>query len=213
MEHTPTNGRRRFLSGAISAATALGASMALPHVASARTSQTEPHELDKWIDELHGEYRIVLDSVSPKGASEIGGYASTYLAVNQGAYRFTPAQSSVIVIVRNIAAAFGFSDEMWSTYALGEIVSFDDPRTKSRALRNVARNEMAGLHAQGAVIAVCGMATQFLTSQISRTRGADPAEVRKALEANLLPGARIVPSGITTVDRCQRARFSYAYVG
>lgn len=194
-----------------------GATAALPGAAvaelRAEDSTEAQHEHDKWIDALKGEYRIVLDSVSPKGATEIGGYASTYLAVNQGAYGFGADKSSLVVIVRNMAASFGFNDTVWSNYGIGEILAFDDPRTKARAMRNAAAPEFAALAKQGAVIAVCGMATQYVSGLIARTRSLNATEVRQTLEANLLPGARIVPSGITTVDRCQRARFSYAYVG
>jgi intracellular sulfur oxidation DsrE/DsrF family protein len=217
MPNPVTNARRSFIGRLASLSAAVGAGFAMPGEAGAGTVfpalGEETHELDKWIDVLKGQHRIVIDSVSPKGATDLGSYAYTYSTVNRTAYGFTDDKSSLILIVRNTAAPFGFNDKVWSTYGVGDVIAFDDPRTKDRAVRNAAGATFVALTGQGAVIAVCGMATQYVAGLIANARSLNVAEVRKMMEANLVPGARIVPSGITTVDRCQRARFSYAFAG
>lgn len=217
MNPIDSNPRRRFVAHLASGTAALGALVVAPRLSTAREVAelpgSVPHELDAWIAELKGEYRIVLDSVSPKGATELTGYAQTYLGVNRGPYAFAADKTSLVAIVRNMAAAFGFNDEAWAKFTLGELAPFDDPRSGAKAQRNVAANAMASIVAQGGVIAVCGMATQYYAGLVAQKHGISQADARKELEARLLNGARIVPSGITAVDRCQRERFSYAYVG
>ena len=189
--------------------------MSLPRVARADEPVAEPevHELDKWIAAMTGEYKLALDAVTPKGVPELTQYASTYMMLNAGVYNIAPAKTNLIVIVRNMAAAFGFNNEAWAAHPLGELAPFTDARTGAPSIRNTAAGALSGLVAQGATIAVCGMATQYYASLIATKQNIPVGDARKSLEARLLPGARIVPSGITAVDRCQRHRFSYAYVG
>lgn len=207
--------RRRFIERLTSVAALAGASVAFPPLA--RAAQTTPsretHELDRWLAELTGEYRFALDAVTPKGVSELTQYASTYMMLNTEVYKIAPARTNLIVIVRNMAAAFGFNDEAWAMHHLGGLATFNDPRTGMAAVRNTAADALNRLVAQGATIAVCGMATQYYASLIAASQKTAVDDARKSLESRLLPGARIVPSGITIVDRCQRHNFSYAYVG
>jgi intracellular sulfur oxidation DsrE/DsrF family protein len=207
--------RRRFLGRLTSAIAVAGASLSFPRLAHAAEPavELEVHELDKWIAAMTGEYKLALDAVTPKGVGELTQYASTYMMLNAGVYNIAPARTNLIVIVRNMAAAFGFGNEAWAMHALGEHAPFTDSRTGAPSVRNTAAGALGSLVAQGATIAVCGMATQYYASLIATKQNISVADARKSLEDRLLPGARIVPSGITAVDRCQRHRFSYAYVG
>lgn len=139
--------RRRFVTRIASVLGVAATTLGIPRPAkgeSARAAQQrELHELDKWIGQLTGEYRLVLDAVTPRGVPELTQYASTYLMLNASTYGMPQTKSTLVVIVRNMAAAFGFNSEAWSTFALGEHAQFNDPRGGAPAVRNVSAGSLS----------------------------------------------------------------------
>jgi intracellular sulfur oxidation DsrE/DsrF family protein len=56
------------------------------------------------------------------------------------------------------------------------------------------------------------LATQGIAGQLAGKTG-DAAAIEAELKANLVPGALIVPSGITIVNRAQEHGYAIAYIG
>jgi intracellular sulfur oxidation DsrE/DsrF family protein len=73
-------------------------------------------------------------------------------------------------------------------------------------------NSIGALAGKGVRFAVCELATQGIAGQLAGKTG-DAAAIEADLKANLVPGALIVPSGITIVNRAQEHGYAIAYIG
>jgi intracellular sulfur oxidation DsrE/DsrF family protein len=68
------------------------------------------------------------------------------------------------------------------------------------------------LGSKGVQFAVCGLATKVIAGLLAGKTG-DAAAIEAELRSNLVPNARIVPAGISAVNRAQEHGYSFAYVG
>jgi intracellular sulfur oxidation DsrE/DsrF family protein len=68
------------------------------------------------------------------------------------------------------------------------------------------------LGSKGVQFAVCGLATKVNAGLLAGKTG-DANAIEAELKSNLVPNARIVPAGISAVNRAQEHGYSFAYVG
>lgn len=202
-----TPSRREFL-----AAGALGAGV---HFVPTRDFASDPldHPLDAWIKEFKGEHRLAIDAISLPGGERALGYGQTFLQMNRGVYQFPRERSSLVVILRDEAAPLAFATAAWAGHRIGELVGWNDPRTNTPAVRNTAEELLATVVAEGGVIGACNLASRWLATRIAQRDGFRFEQVWAQLEPALLPGGRLVPSGITTIQRLQVGRFAVTAVG
>lgn len=200
----PSRSRREFLAGA----GILGAGlMTTPPLRDTDREDPLDHPLDAWIKEFKGEHRLAIDAISLAGGERALGYGQTFLQVNQGAYQFPRARSSLVVILRDEAAPLAFASSAWQQYRIGDLVG------RTAVVRNPAEASLGAVVASGGVIGACNLASRWLASRIAQRDGVPIAQVWAVLEPALLPGGRLVPSGITTIQRLQVGQFAVTAVG
>jgi intracellular sulfur oxidation DsrE/DsrF family protein len=73
-------------------------------------------------------------------------------------------------------------------------------------------DSISKLASKGVQFAVCGLATKVIAGLLAGKTG-DAAAIEAELRSNLVPNARIVPAGISAVNRAQEHGYSFAYVG
>jgi intracellular sulfur oxidation DsrE/DsrF family protein len=226
--------RRRLIGGGVVLAGA-GLAAACSSGAKGQGSaswEASPEQLDSWLDRPGTRHRMVFDSISGSGGAEALGYANNFLHVDSAAYGLKPEQTAAVVIFRHMSTPYGYNDAIWAKYGkkFAEQMKLEGDDAKRAATMNPALTrdpgakpppkgaEWAGAYAisdlapKGVRFAVCGLATQGIAGQIAGKTG-DAAAVEAELKANLVPGALIVPSGITIVNRAQEHGYAFAYIG
>ncbi|MGN6154716.1 MAG: hypothetical protein ACTHN4_03165 [Sphingomicrobium sp.] len=228
--------RRRIIGGA---AILAGAGMAAACSSGAKGSGTaaaawEPtaENLDSWLDKPGTRHRMVFDSVSGDGGAEALGFANNFIHVNEADYGLKPEQLGVVVIFRHMSTPYGYNNAMWAKYGKKFAVpmKLKDDAAKRAATMNpmlakapggepppkgmewVADGTLSDLAPKGVRFAVCGLATQAIAGMMAGKTG-DAKAIEAELKANLVPGALIVPAGISTVNRAQEHGYTFAYVG
>lgn len=228
---------RRRLIGAGVVAAAAGMAAACSSGAKSQNSAAEawspsPEPADSWLDKPGTRHRMVFDSVSGDGGSEALGYANNFVHVNESDYGLKPEQIGVVVIFRHMSTPYGYNDAIWAKYGkkFVDAMKLKDDAAKRGATMNpmlakhpdgdpppkgmewVADYTLSDLAPKGVQFAVCGLATKAIAGMIAGKTG-NPAPIEAELKANLVPGARIVPAGISTVNRAQEHGYSFAYIG
>jgi hypothetical protein len=111
--------RRGFLARLAAASGAVAAILGTPRLALAQAQQPATHDLDKWLDALAGQHRLVLDCVTTAHIGEMA-YARNFYTANGADYGLKDTDLSVVVILRHEATVFGYNDAMWAKFRIGE---------------------------------------------------------------------------------------------
>ncbi len=188
--------------------------------------------LDSWLDKPGTRHRMVYDSLSGEGGSDALGYANNFIHVNQSAYGLTPDQLGVVIIFRHMATPYAYNDSIWAKYgkAFAEKMKLKDELAKRAATANpvlvrspateppppgmdwINEFSLTDMAAKGVRFAACGLATKAIAGMLAGKTG-DAGAIEADLKGNLVPGALIVPAGISTVNRAQEHGYSFAYMG
>jgi len=128
----------------------------------------------------------------------------------------------IIIILRHDAIPLAMEDGLWGKYKFGEKFEIEDPATKKPSVRNlVIKPEdmplpamaMGAIQTRGVDIGVCDLAMTFYSGKFAKDMNLDPAEVKKEWVAGVLPGIRLLPSGVWAVNRAQEHGFTYCFAG
>lgn len=188
--------------------------------------------LDSWLDKPGTRHRMVFDSISGDGGAEALGYANNFLHVNEADYGLKPEQIGVVVIFRHMSTPYGYNNAIWAKYGkrFAEQMKLKDDAAKRAATMNpalakatggnpppkgmewVADMTLSDLAPKGVQFAVCGLATKAIAGMLAGKTGNAQA-IEAELKSSLVPGALIVPAGISTVNRAQEHGYSFAYIG
>jgi hypothetical protein len=228
-ESTPRLGRRSFFSKlgftvAGGAAVEAGAGRAQAQSAEAGRWQPARHAQDDWFDQIPGKHRYVLDAPTPEGFGNALAFLNNYFTVNQTAYGLQDGDIAVVLIARHLSTLFGYNDAIWSKYgtAITQRTSFNDPKTKQPPTVNLFNSTAYGaaltnrgttldsLLKRGLHLGVCQMSSRGYAAGMAMATGATPEAVYNEMVANLMSNARIVPAGITAVNRAQERGYSLA---
>jgi hypothetical protein len=128
--------------------------------------------------------------------------------------------------MRHFATPFAFTDAIWAKYgkAMGELLQFNDPKTKQPPTTNLYNsaaygmalpnlgNTIDGLIKRGAHFAICDMATHFIATQLAGSSG-DAQAIYKEFAANAIPNSHFVPAGVVAVSRAQEHGYALIYAG
>ena len=175
---------------------------------------------------------MVFDSLSGEGGSEALGFANNFIHVNESDYGVTPEQLGVVVILRHGSTPYGYNNAVWAKYGkqFATQMKLKDDMAKRAATMNpvlakapggepppkgmewVADYTLSDLAPKGVRFAVCGLATKAIAGMLAGKTG-DAAAIEAELKSNLVPGALIVPAGISAVNRAQEHGYTFAYVG
>jgi hypothetical protein len=217
MKHVKRS-RRSILTG-------LGATVAAAAVAAKPTAaqdaganfQAARHQEDVWLTQLPGRHRNFVDCATVNGAGAGILYANNLYVANKNGYQLNEREVAVVVCLRHFATVFAFNDAIWSKYgkALSDLVQFVDPKTKQAPSTNLLNSADYGLSlpnfgntiesvvARGTHFAVCEMATEFLTRQVSAALKADQKALRQEFVSNVIPNSHLVAAGVVAVNRAQ----------
>jgi hypothetical protein len=222
--------RRDFLgklamgAGAVSVA---ALPLSLRGAAESESFSSLPEDPEAWFDKIKGKHRIVFDVPTPH---EIFPFAWPRVFMITNSMTGTPEKScNEVIVLRHEAIPYALNDQLWEKYKLGEMFKIDDPATKAPSVRNMFWKPKPGdfsvpgignvqigineLQESGAMFCVCNMALTVYANVIGQKLGMDGGEVLKDLQAGILPGIQLVPSGIWAVNRAQEHGCSYCFVG
>ncbi len=222
--------RRDFLgklamgAGAVSVA---ALPLSLRGAAESESFSSLPEDPEAWFDKIKGKHRIVFDVPTPH---EIFPFAWPRVFMITNSMTGTPEKScNEVIVLRHEAIPYALNDQLWEKYKLGEMFKIDDPATKAPSVRNMFWKPKPGafsvpgignvqigineLQESGAMFCVCNMALTVYANVIGQKMGMDGGEVLKDLQAGILPGIQLVPSGIWAVNRAQEHGCSYCFVG
>ena len=173
---------------------------------------------DTWATTLAaGKYRAVIDSPE-MGEGDFLWHAHAFIKGCTQALGATEAEVAVAVVIRHMAIAAAYNDNIWTKYDLGKRLKVKDPITDKKAKRNpflmvpdgnpkfdnMKPITIMGLGARGVTFPCCNQATRFLASQIAKWTHQENAAVYDELKANLVPGARLQPTGLYATMRAQQ---------
>ncbi|MEO6067664.1 MAG: twin-arginine translocation signal domain-containing protein [Gemmatimonadota bacterium] len=218
--------RREFLARVAAGGAALAAAAIDPLVAAAQVAATSTTSVqvqtttwdDTWATALGaGKYKAVIDAPEV----EEGGmfwYARAFIDGCKQALGAAPGETQVAVVIRHAAIPLAYGDAIWAKYQLGKKLKITDPVTNKKAIRNpylslpdghpdmawMAPMTILALGAEGVSFPCCNRATRFLASQIAGWTKQDRNTVYEELKANLVPGARLQPTGLYATMRAQQ---------
>ena len=224
----PAN-RREFL-GKVTGAAALMGVASLINPAKANDAihpfSGNADDPDEWFKGLRGKHRIVFDCTEPKEVFPFA-WPKIYMMTNVASGASDKDCSSVVVL-RHSAFAFALQDSLWEKYKLGEMLKFNDPETKTFAVRNsfwkpkpddfafpgigVVTLGIPELQASGIMFCVCGMALTVFSAVVAGNTKQEATAVRKEWVDGLIPGIPVMPSGVWAVGRAQEHGCGYCYV-
>lgn len=191
-----------------------------------------PENIDSWLDKPGTRHRMVFDSLSGEGGAEALAFANNFIHVNESDYGLKPEQLGVVVIFRHMSTPYGYNQGIWAKYgkSFAEKMALKGDSAKIAATTNpllapapmldpapkgmewINQNSLSDLAGKGVRFAVCGLATKAIAGMVAgKTGNADAIEAE--FKANLVPGALIVPAGISALDRAQEHGYAFAYVG
>lgn len=173
---------------------------------------------DTWATTLAaGKYKAVIDSPKMEDGDFLY-HAHAFIKGCTQALGAAESEVAVAVVIRHEAIAAAYGDAIWTKYDLGKRLKVKDPTTNKKATRNpflmvpdgVANFDwlkpitIMGLGARGVTFPCCNQATRFLASQIAKWSHQDREAVYTELKANLVPGARLQPTGLYATMRAQQ---------
>ena len=220
--------RRRFLGTLAAGAGAVGVAalpFQLPASAEAETPSAAPGDPDSWFSGIKGKHRAVFDIFEPHAIFPFLG-PMIFLATN--ASTGTPAKDcSVVTVIRHEAVPFALASSLWEKYKLGEASKFTDPKTGASAVRNIFWQPKPGdfvvpgfgnvaiginqLQADGVMFFACGAALIGMSAAVAQQTHQDPNAVKQEFLAAVLPGVRVVPSGVWALGRAQEHGCAYCF--
>lgn len=207
--------RRAFLARLAAAVAALaGGGAVVPAAAAAAVGGD-----DAWLTRLTGKHKAVFDAPEIADGIVVGN-ASVFYHSHTTARGLKDADLSAVVVIRHAAIPMALDDAMWEKYDAGKLLKLKDPSTGKWARRNQfwraapgdaanAPYTLDALRGRGAILLGCELALRRLSGRLAERTKQQPAAVRAELEAHLIPGLELAPSGIYAVTRAQEAGCSY----
>lgn len=224
--------RRAFLARIAASGVVLAAAAADPFIAAAQAVATpatpaagqvpQQQQATQWDDTwattlAAGKYRAVIDGPE---IDEFNMFWQAHAFID-GCKKVLGAVESevaVAVVIRHSAIALAYGDAIWAKYELGRRLKVKDPVTDKKAVRNpvlvvpdghpkldwMVPMTITGLGARGVTFPCCNRATRFLSSQIAGWTHGDRSAIYEELKQNLVPGARLQPTGLYATMRAQQ---------
>lgn len=230
--------RRRLIGAGVLVA---GAGMAAACSSRAQSTETsgaaaawQPamESLDSWLDKPGSRHRMVFDSLSGEGGADALGFVNNFIHVNESDYGLKPEHLGVVIVFRHMSTPYGYTQPIWAKYGKGFAakMGLKDELAKRAATTNplltrgavgepappgmewANEDSLPDLASKGVRFAVCGLATKAIAGIIAGKTG-DANAIEAELKSNLVPGAVLVPAGISAINRAQEHGYAFAYVG
>ena len=169
---------------------------------------------DSWVSRITGKHKAVFDAPSVADGTIVSN-TWVWMRGYSDVYQTTDSDLSAVMVIRHAGISMAFDDELWAKYELGKHAKVKDEKTKQWATRNPfwkpAPDEKSNdftfdaLVKRGAIVMVCNYATGGLAAQIAERTKQKTSDVRKEVDAHLIPGATLAPSGVFVTMRAQEA--------
>lgn len=222
----PKTPRRKFLGSVASGAAAISMASLLNPLQVLGQPNNSP-DADEWFNKIKGKHRIVFDVTQPH---EILPFAWPKVFLLSNANTGTPEnQTSVVVILRHEAIPYAMGNDLWDKYKFGEMFKIDDPKTKAPSTRNPFWQPQADdykvpgigtvqigindLQQSGVMFCACDMALTVYSAAAAEAMSTDAATIKKEWLDGVLPGIKVVPSGVWAVGRAQEHGCAYCFAG
>ena len=150
-------------------------------------TQIKSNELNNWFDNIKGEHRGVYDGSEPHNTLPIT-WNWAFLESNNSVGE-KDDNITAMTVLRHSGIVFAFNSDIWKKFKLGELVSFNDNKTGSPALRNTVYEPQEGdmplppiqgikdLQARGSLFCVCDLATKVYGSAVAKKMNLNPDDV------------------------------------
>jgi hypothetical protein len=236
MQNVNPTTRREFVGRITTGAMALGVGAAsTPAAVLATTPGLDESAAEKWdnswLNGIKGNHAQIFDMPAPNGGFgllHILNYIDTYKTELGVSY----PSALAIVSLYGMTTLLAFNDSMWGKYKFGELLKVNDRATKSAAVRNVFAaagmagaplgadfafeipgwSSMSSLQSRGVRFILCNNAFNFWVDRLAFGSAAKAAEIRRDLEANMLPKIIIVPAMVIAFNQAQAAGASYMFL-
>ena len=161
-------------------------------------TQIKSNELNNWFDNIKGEHRVVYDGSQPHNTLPIT-WNWAFLESNNSV-GVKDDNITAMTVLRHSGIVFAFNSDIWKKFKLGELVSFNDNKTGSPALRNTVYEPQEGdmplppiqgikdLQARGSLFCVCDLATKVYGSAVAKKMNLNPDDVYSEMVDGILPG-------------------------
>ena len=181
------------------------------------------NELDNWFDNIKGEHRVVYDGSEPHNTLPIT-WNWAFLESNNSV-GVKDDNITAMTVLRHSGIVFAFNSDIWKKFKLGELVSFNDNKTGSPALRNTVYEPQEGdmplppiqgikdLQTRGSLFCVCDLATKVYGSAVAQKMNLNPDDVYSEMVEGILPEIQLVPSGVWALGRAQNMNCAYIFAG
>jgi len=235
-EHNPTS-RREFVGRITTGAIALGVGAASTPAAAFATTPSSDESVvavkpdNSWLNGIKGNHAQIFDMPAPNGGFgllHVLNYIDTYKTELGVDY----PRALAIVSLYGMTTPLAFNDAMWAKYHFGDGLKINDRTTKAVAVRNVfAAAGLAGaplgadfafeipgvssissLQARGVRFLLCNNAFNFWVGRLAAGSGGKAADIRRDLEANMLPNVVLVPAMVIAFNQAQAAGASYMFL-
>lgn len=235
MRNQSPSSRRNFLGTLATSAAAISAASFAPLAAGAQMAQMAAGGPDDIFKNLKGKHRVVFDANKPNEVFPFA-WPTVFMMTNEATG--TPAKDqNVVVVLRHLAIPYALDNKVWAKYNLAEIFkagelgpaySAKDAKT-AVAMRNPFWMPQHGdfqvpgmgavdiginhLQEKGAIICACNAALTVYSAAVAQQMGKNAEEVKRDWMEGVLPGVKVVPSGVWALGRAQEAGCAYIYAG
>ena len=208
-------GRRRLIAGLGSTAFAAALATNNAHAGGQRTSgvfQPARHAADAWLVTSPAKHRVILDTTSAEAIPDAVRFAGNLFARNKAGYGV--AEADVRIVICSVTAQPGRLQQCPLVEIRPPLRGSDASGTAPTVnpYNSGARMLLTDLFDDGAQFMVCGTASVAAARRAAAPSG-NPEAVFREMEANLVPGARMVAAGVVGVTHAQEYGYSYLFVG
>ena len=231
--------RREFLGTLATGAVAMGiGTLATPLQTIAQKNEGKPAGIDdpeELFKQIKGKHRVVFDANKPNEVFPFA-WPAVFMMTNEATG--TPAKDqSIVVVMRHEGIPYAFEDRLWAKYHfadffkagnIGGAFQASDAKTAT-SVRNPFWKPKLGdfnvpgmgpvaigindLQEKGVMFFVCNAAMTVYSAIAAMQMGLKAEDVKKDWMSGLLPGIKVVPSGVWALGRAQEHGCSYIYAG
>ena len=186
-------------------------------------SNIDMNDLSNWFNKIKGDHRVAYDGSTPHNTLPIV-WNWAFLESNNSVGE-KDSNLTAMTVLRHSGIVFAFNSDIWNKFKLGELVSFNDNKTKKPALRNTVYDPQDGdmpmpqiqgikdLQSRGSLFCVCDLATKVYGSAVAKKLNLNPDEVYSEMVKGILPEIKLVPSGVWALGRAQNKKCAYIFAG
>lgn len=180
---------------------------------------------DAWLRALTGRHRTAFDVETHRNGNALA-QAKAFLDAWKTEYHVEPPAVNLVMGVRGTAIPIVLDDQLWARFGLGEQYGILDPATRQPAIRNpfvaanvqprgpVTRDQtVEALQDRGATFLVCRNTIAGATKKLVAAGLGTAEEVRRSIDAGIIPGVIVVPAMIIAFTQMQERGVAYVYAG